>query len=78
MASITIKGLPAELHARLKAVALRNRRSLQNEIVSCLERHVERPPSPKEDLLAQAAELRAKLPEVDHDLVDGLKRSHRP
>lgn len=78
MASITIKGLPAELHERLKAVALRNRRSLQNEIVSCLECHVERSPPSKEELLAQAARLRAKLPLVDHGLVDGLKRSDRP
>ena len=77
VASITIKGLPAELHERLKAVALRNRRSLQNEIVSCLERHVEHPPPSKEELLAQAAELRAKLPSVDHRLVDGFKRSGR-
>lgn len=78
MASITIKGLPTELHERLKAVALRNRRSLQNEIVSCLERHVERPHASKEELLAQAAQLRAKLPSVDHGLVDGFKRSGRP
>lgn len=78
MASITVKGLSADLHERLKAVALRNRRSLQNEIVSCLERHVERTPPSKEALLAQAARLRAKLPSVDHGLVDGLKRGGRP
>lgn len=78
MASITIKRLPAELHARLKSVALQNRRSLQNEIVSCLERHVERIPPSKEELLAQAARLRAKLPSVDHGLVDGFKRDGRP
>lgn len=78
VASITIKNLPAELHERLKSVALRNRRSLQNEIVSCLEHHVERIPPSKEDLLAQAAELRAKLPSVDHGLVGGLRRSGRP
>ena len=78
MASITIKGLPTELHERLKAVALRNRRSLQNEIVFCLERHVERPHASKEELLAQADRLRAKLPSVDHGLVDDFKRSGRP
>lgn len=78
MASITIKGLSAELHERLKSVALRNRRSLQNEIVACLERHVERTPPSREELLAQAAELRAKLPAVDHGLADGLKRGGRP
>ena len=78
MASITIKEVPTELHERLKVVALRNRRSLQNEIVSCLERYVERPHASKEELLAEAARLRAKLPSVDHGLVDGFKRSDRP
>ena len=78
MASITIKGLPTALHERLKVVASRNRRSLQNEVVFCLERHVEQLPPSKEELLAQAAWLRAKLPSVDHGLVDGLKRSGRP
>ena len=78
MASITIKSLPAELHGRLKSVALRNRRSLQNEVISCLERHVERMPPSKEELLVQAARLRAKLPSVDHGLVAGFRRSGRP
>ena len=32
----------------------------------------------KEELLAQAARLRAKLPSVDHGLVNGFKRSGRP
>ena len=78
MTSITIKSVPAQLHERLKSVALRNRRSLQNEVLSCLERHVERPSPSKEELLAQAAALRAKLPALDHGLVDGLKRPDRP
>ena len=78
MASITIKRLPAELHERLKSVALRNRRSLQNEIISCLERHVECTPPSKEEQLAQAAQLRAKLPSVAHGLVADFRRSGRP
>lgn len=78
MTSITIKGVPAQVHERLKSVALRNRRSLQNEVLSCLERHVERSSPSKEELLAQAAALRAKLPALDHGLVDGLKRRGRP
>lgn len=38
MANITLKGLPDELHARLKAQAQRNRRSLNAEAIECLER----------------------------------------
>ena len=75
---LTIKRLPAELHERLKSIASRNRRSLQSEIVSCLERHVERIPPSQEELLAQAARLRGKLLLVDHGLVGGFRRSGRP
>ena len=44
MASITIKGVPSELHEGLKEAARRNHRSLRDEIIACLERHVERLP----------------------------------
>ena len=78
MASVTIKELPAEIHRRLKEVARRNRRSLQGEIIACLERYVERLPRGKEELLAEAAALRAKLPDFDHRRVDEFKRAGRP
>ena len=78
MPSITIKSVSPELHQRLKGIAQRHRRSLQNEIIACLERHAERPPRTRAELMAEAAELRDTLPYVDHDLVDEYKRSGRP
>ena len=78
MPSITIKSLPPVLHERLKDIARRHHRSLQNEIVACLERHAERLPRSKSELMAEAARLRDKLPYVDHGLVDEYKRSGRP
>ena len=36
MKSITIKGIPDELHKRLKAEAKRNRRSLNQEVIARL------------------------------------------
>ena len=77
MASITIKGVPPELHERLKEAARRNHRSLRGEIIACLERHVERLPRRKEELLAEAAALRERLPRFDHALVDEFKRAGR-
>ena len=77
MVSITIKGLPPELHERLKEAARRNHRSLQGEIVACLERHVERLPRRRAELLAKAAALRERLPYIDHALVDEYKRAGR-
>lgn len=37
MATITLKKLPDELHERLKERAAQNRRSLNNEVIACLE-----------------------------------------
>lgn len=78
MPSITIKGISATLHERLKDIARRHHRSLQNEIIACLERYAEQPPRSKAELMAEAARLRGKLPPVDHGLVDRYKRSGRP
>ena len=78
MASITIKSLPPALHERLKDIARRHHRSLQNEIIACLERHAQSLPRSKAELMADAARLRDKLPYLDHDLIDEFKRSGRP
>ena len=77
MVSITIKDLPPELHERLKEAARRNHRSLRGEIVACLERHVERLPRRRAELLAEAEALRERLPYIDHALVDEYKRAGR-
>ena len=78
MPSITIKDLSPELHACLKEAARRNHRSLQGEIIACLERHAERTPPRKEELLAEAEALRRRLPRVDHGLVQEYKQAGRP
>ena len=77
MPSITIKSLPSALHEGLKEAARRNHRSLQGEIIACLEHHVERLPRRRAELLAEAAALRERLPHVDHALVDEYKRAGR-
>jgi plasmid stability protein len=61
MASITIKGIPEGLHRLLKRRAAEHRRSINREILVCLEqvlgsRHLE--PS---DLLARADAVRERL-----------------
>ena len=77
MASITIKSLPPALHDGLKEAARRNHRSLQGEIIACLERHVENLPRRRAELLAEAEALRERLPYIDHALVDEYKRAGR-
>jgi len=40
MATLTIKSIPDILYARLKAKAVENRRSLNSEVIVCLEQSV--------------------------------------
>lgn len=66
MLNLTLKNVPPELHARLKASAQANRRSLNREILARLEAVMNAP------TVDVAAELRvledfvASLPRVDH------------
>ena len=80
MLTLTLKNIPTHLHARLKESAAKNRRSLNSEILTRLEREVA---APKVDRAKLARELKAftnQLPYVDHRIGDrykrkGLKRS---
>ena len=66
MPTLTLKNIPAHLHAKLKQSAEKNRRSLNSEILTRLERDVA---APKVDRAKLASELKAftdRLPHVDH------------
>ena len=77
MPTLTLKNIPDDLHARLKASAARNRRSLNSEILVRLEQDVRRPVL---DPRVHAETLRAfsaRLPPVDHRQVTRYKRQGR-
>lgn len=61
MASITIKNLPAALHMRLKERAKRNRRSLNAELIVCLESVLSSAPIDVERELQELAVLREQV-----------------
>jgi plasmid stability protein len=66
MLNLTLKNVPPELHARLKASAQANRRSLNREILARLEAGVS---APSVDVAAELRALEdfvASLPRVDH------------
>lgn len=69
MTTLTIKNLPAEVHTRLKERAARQRRSLNAEVVACLEATVIAERVDPEALLARARSIRA---EVGGHLTDTL------
>ncbi len=77
MASITLKDIPPDLHARLRVAADKNHRSMQREIIACLEAATARVYTSKTEMLEEAAKLRKKLPFVDHRIADRLKRAGR-
>jgi len=74
MPTLTLKNIPAQLHAKLKQSAEKNRRSLNSEILTRLESAVV---APKVDRAKLANELKAltdRLPHVDHRIGDRYKR----
>ena len=61
MARLTVKDVPDKLHRRLKDRARANRRSLNSEIIVCLEATVGSQELDTETLLARAALLRNRV-----------------
>jgi hypothetical protein len=61
MITLTIKGIPERIYRGLKKRAEAQRRSLNREIILCLERSVEVEPFDPEEWLAKADRMRAKL-----------------
>ena len=60
MPTFTIKNIPDTLYERLKQFAQINRRSINNEIISCIEWAVSDDGPNTEELLAKAQKLRRK------------------
>ena len=60
MATLTIKNIPDELYRQLKKTAEQHRRSLNREVIVCLERSLQNSRSDVGSLLARVRELRTK------------------
>lgn len=58
MATITVKNIPDDLYERLKRTAAANHRSINSEIIVCIEKGVEQPALDVETFLAEARQLR--------------------
>ena len=59
MATVTVKNIPDDLYARLKRAAEINRRSVNSEIIVCIEHVVASRRVDPGQVLASARELRA-------------------
>lgn len=65
MANLTIKNVPERLVQRLKAQAVRHHRSLNLEVISCLEAVAQTVPLDPEALLARARAIRRAPARMD-------------
>lgn len=70
MASLTLKDIPKRLHQQLRERAERNRRSLSQEAIACLEQAVAAKPADPDALLAKARSLRAGVKPVSVAEID--------
>jgi antitoxin FitA len=70
MATVTIKNIPDELYQKLKSTAEINYRSINSEIIKCIENSVISHPINPENMIANARALR-KLTER-HPINDRL------
>lgn len=72
MATLTIKNIPTELYQRLKHSAAQNRRSINNQVIVCLERVLRSPQIDSDSVLAEARALRERTSRhflTDQDLL---------
>jgi plasmid stability protein len=80
MPSLTIKNIPEELYAQLKHHAEIKRRSLNSEVIRCIERAIRSRKVSPEVYVTRARRLRAKT--VQHRISDeefsAAKRAGRP
>lgn len=75
MPNITLRGIPDEVHAELKAAAKRNHRSLNGEILSRLTASVRRLPDDRAELLELIRREREADGPVD-ELLHRIDRRH--
>jgi plasmid stability protein len=68
MPTITVKNIPPNLYQRLKQSAEANRRSINSEVIVCIEKAVCSRKLQPEAFLARARELREKT--ADYRLTD--------
>lgn len=80
MATLTIKNVPEPLVRRLKHQATRHRRSLNLEVIWCLERAVQAAPLDVDEILARARSVRRTPagPTLTDALLERLRSTGRP
>jgi antitoxin FitA len=78
--TLTLKNIPDEIYERLKLAAQTHRRSMNSEVIVCLESVLLPVKITSAERLARAQALRATLPQAKFKAIDidALKRQGRP
>jgi antitoxin FitA len=79
MATITLKNIPDDLYKKIKDKAQQHRRSINNEIIFCLEQTLKAQPVAADALLQKARAVREKMGVyLSEDELKAQKGSGRP
>ncbi|MCX5884537.1 MAG: Arc family DNA-binding protein [Proteobacteria bacterium] len=79
MATITLKNIPKQLHQMMKQRAVRHHRSMNSEVIACLNQAVGSAQVDPESLIARARALRRKLSvRLSEKDLSALKGEGRP
>jgi len=79
MANITVKNIPDDLYENLKTYAAMNHRSLNNEIIVCIEKVIKSRRIDKERFLERVQKVRRenKLPYLTDQSLNEMKTEDR-
>ena len=79
MATITVKNIPDELYMKLKQAASAHHRSLNSELIHCLEQTLTPRVIPASELIEQAQLLRSRVAagQLDVDEIDAARKQGR-
>ncbi len=75
--TLTIKKVPEKLYHKLKERAARHHRSMNNEVIACLEQILLPTPRDAEALIREAEALNQKVGKTFPDIVGEAKREGR-
>ena len=80
MPNITVKNVPSDVYERVRQLAAANRRSINSEIIVCLERAVGGRSTDLEAMLEDARALRERTARytISDEELDAAKREGRP
>ena len=79
MATVTVKNIPDDLYARLKAAAARNRRSINSEMIVCIEENLMYRTLSAEHIIDRVRKIRAAIrpAQMTIEQIDSAKREGR-